>query len=91
MLFAFVVLAEHFAVGVHFDANFLAILLNDGFKVGALFLPADDCSAFGFCLGSLLHSGRDVRTVDGLFFVFFFLRLRGHAECEAGADHCYCE
>jgi len=46
---------------------------------------------FGFRLRSLLHSGRDFSSVDSLFFVLFFLRLCGHAECETGADHCYCE
>ncbi|PYJ20277.1 MAG: hypothetical protein DME92_10130 [Verrucomicrobia bacterium] len=53
MLFGFVVLAQHFAVRVHFDADLLAILLDDGFKVGALLFPADYCPAFGFGLGSV--------------------------------------
>src|SRR5947208_3992629 len=54
VLFGFVVFAQHFAIRIHFDANLLAILLNDGFKVGALLFPTDNCSAFSFCLGSLL-------------------------------------
>jgi hypothetical protein len=91
VLFGFVVLAQHFAVGIHFDANLLAVLVDHGFKVGALLLPANNRSTFGLHLRSLLHSGRHVSSVDSLFFVFFFLRLCGHAEYEAGAYHCYCE
>jgi hypothetical protein len=91
VLFGFVVFAQHFAVRIHFHANLLAILLNDGFEVGTLFLPADNRSAFSFCLGSLLDRSRNIRTVDGLFFVFFFVRLCGHAEYQAGAYRCYCQ
>src|SRR6266516_1826463 len=46
VLFGFVVFAQHLAVRVHFDANLLAVLLNDGFKIGAFFLPANDLSLF---------------------------------------------
>jgi len=91
VLFGLVVFAQHFAVRIHFHANLLAILRDDRFKVGALFFPTDDCSAFSFCLGSLLDRSWDIRTVDSLFLVFFFLRLRSHAECQAGAYRCYCE
>ena len=89
MLFGFVVFAQHFAASIHLDANLLAVLFDNGFKVGALFFPADNCSAFCLGLGSLLHRGGHIRAVDGLLFVFFFVRLCGHTECEAGAYRCY--
>src|SRR5438045_9751741 len=63
VLFGFVVLAQHLAVGIHFDASLLAVLLDDGFKVGALFFPTNNCSTLCLGLGSLLHRGRDVRTI----------------------------
>src|SRR4029077_11102763 len=91
LLFVFVVFAQHFAVRIHFDANLLAVLVDDGFKVGALLLPADNRSAFGFCLGSLLHRGRHIRTADALFFAFSLLGLSSDAKCQAGAYRCYCE
>src|SRR5206468_6078854 len=64
VLFGFVMFAQHFASGVHFDTNLFAVLVDNGFKVGALFLPADNCCAFCFGLRSLLHCDRHVRTVD---------------------------
>src|SRR6266436_2620836 len=45
VLFGFVVFAQHFAGRIHFAANLLAVLVDDGFKVGALLLPADNRSA----------------------------------------------
>src|SRR5437016_12547464 len=91
VLFGFVLLAQHFAVGVHFDANFLAILLNDGFKVGAFFFPTDNYSALGLRLSSRLHRSGDLRAVNGLLSVFPVFRLSSDAECQAGAYRCYCE
>src|SRR4051794_10911039 len=91
VFFRFVVLAQHLTVSIHLHANFLAVLVDNGFKVGAFLLPADYCSTFCLSLSSLLHRGRDIRTADGLFFVFFFLRLSSHAKCQSGAYRCYCE
>ena len=42
VLFGFVVLAQHFTVRVHFNANLLPLLLNNGFIIGAFLLPAND-------------------------------------------------
>src|SRR6266511_2569143 len=42
VLFCFVMFAQHLAASVHFDTNLLAVLVDHGFKVGALFLPADN-------------------------------------------------
>ena len=42
VLFRFVVLAQHFPVRVHFNADLLPILLNDSFIIGAFFLPTND-------------------------------------------------
>jgi hypothetical protein len=42
VLFLFVVLAQHFTVRVHFNANLLPLLLNNGFIIGAFLLPAND-------------------------------------------------
>jgi hypothetical protein len=44
VLFGFVVFAQHFAGRIHFHANLLAILLDDGFKVGAFLFPTDNCA-----------------------------------------------
>ena len=79
-------LAQHFAGCIHFNTNLFAVLLSHGFEVGALFFPTDDCSAFCLRLGSLLHRGRHIRTVDSLFLVFFFLRLSSHAKCQGEPD-----
>ena len=37
VLFGFVVLAQHLAVGVHFHANLLAVLVDHGFKLAPSF------------------------------------------------------
>jgi len=42
VLFGFVVLAQHFAVRVHFNANLLPFLLNNGFIIGAFLFPSKD-------------------------------------------------
>ena len=42
VLFGFVVLAQHFTVRVHFNANLLPLLLKNGFIIGAFRLPAND-------------------------------------------------
>ena len=42
VLFRFVVLAQHFTVRVHFNADLLSILLNDSFITGAFLLPTND-------------------------------------------------
>ena len=76
VLFGFVMFAQHFAAGIHFDTNLLSLLVDHGFKVGALFFPADNCSAFCLSLRSLLHRRRHVRAADSLLFVFSFLRLQ---------------
>jgi hypothetical protein len=91
VLFGFVVFAQHLALRVHFDANLLAFLIDNGFKVGALFLPADNGSAFGFGLRSLLNSSRHIRAADSLLFVFSFFRLCGHTKHKSGTDRRYCE
>jgi hypothetical protein len=52
VLSGFVVSAQHFAVGIYLDANLLAVLPDEGFKIGALFFPANNCSAFRLCLGA---------------------------------------
>src|SRR5436309_13848691 len=85
VLFGFVVFAQHFAIRIHFHANLLSILLDDGFKVGAFLFPTDNSSALGLRLGSRLHRSRDLRAVDALSFVFLFSRLRGTAERQPSA------
>src|SRR5262249_48361182 len=75
---------------VYLEANLFAVLIDHGFKIGAFFFPTDNCSPLGLRLGSRLHRSRDIRTVDGLFLVFFFFRLCGHADCQGGARRCYC-
>src|SRR5258708_14814396 len=70
VLFGFVMFAQHFAVGIHFDADLLSVLVDHAFKVGALFFPADNRSAFCFGLCSLLHPRRHIRTADTVLFVF---------------------
>ncbi len=39
VLFGFAVLAQYFAVGIDFEANLLAVLIYDGFKIGAPTAP----------------------------------------------------
>src|SRR6266496_467842 len=91
VLFGFAVLAQYFAVGIDFEANLLAVLIYDGFKIGALFFPTNNGSALGLCLGGRLHRGRNFRTIDRLLFVFFFFRLCGNAERQASAYRSCCE
>src|SRR5438046_10335573 len=86
VLFGFVVSAHDFAVGIHFNAGLFAVLLNNGFIIGAFFFPADNRSAFGLRLGSLLHGLRHIRSADGLLFVFLSGRLCAYAHGQARAD-----
>src|SRR6266446_7634427 len=89
VLFALLVLLQQFAVRIEGKAPLFAIFVDDSFIVRALFFPANDFAALGLRLGSLLHRSRDIRAADGAFF-FVFLRLRGNAEGESGADGSYC-
>src|SRR5438270_1715358 len=90
LLFALVVFAHDFAVGIELEAPFFSVLLDHGFVVRALFFPANDFAAFGLGIGSLLHRRRHIRAADALFF-FFFVSLRDNAESESGADGSDCE
>src|SRR5205823_7260606 len=72
LFLALVMFAQHFAIRVDLDAPFLAILVDDGFVVRALFFPANDFSALGLLLSGFLHRVRNVRTADGFLFVFLF-------------------
>ena len=62
----FVVLAYHFAIRIHLEANLSAVLVNDCSIIGAFPFPTDNCSALGLRLGSRLHCSRNIRTFDGL-------------------------
>ena len=91
LFLALVVLAQHFPVRIELKAPFLAILFNDGFVVCALFFPANDFSAFSLLVGSLLHRGWHIGTVDVFFLVFLAACLCGDSERQTGAHHCNCE
>src|SRR6266480_3474616 len=91
LLFALVVFAHDFALRVELEPPFFPVLLNDGFIVRALFFPTNDFAAFGLRIGSLLHRGGYVRTVDGFFLLFISVSLRDSTERESGADRCDCE
>jgi hypothetical protein len=79
-LFGFlVVLAQHLAVRVDLDAPLLAIFLDDGFEVGALFFPAQDFPAFSFVLARSLHRARNIAAIYCLLLVLALFCLRGHA------------
>ena len=67
MFLGFVMLAQHLAVGIHFNAHLLAVLLDDGLKVGAFFFPTDDCSALCLGLRGLLYCNTSPRTRWSIF------------------------
>ena len=83
-------LTEHLAVWVDLDAPLLAIFLDDGFEVVALFFLAKDFPAFSFILASSLHRGPNIAAVYCLFLMLFLFRLRGHAQAKTSADHRDC-
>src|SRR5437667_1386779 len=90
LFLALVVLAHHFAVRIELVARFLAILFYDGFVVRALFLPANDFSAFSLLVRSLMYRGRHIIAADLLFLVFLSLSLRSCVDGETGPYHCNC-
>ena len=90
LFLALFVLAQDLAGGIDLDAPFLAALLDNGFVILSLFLPADNLAAGRFFLRGFLDGRRDIRALQLFFFVFFCER-KSRKRQSAADRHCRCD